>query len=117
MLLQPLPTSTRLSREPSTVQRTLPRCSSDHQSPPSVSGRLSWASPCTPQRSLLVVVASSARFPCSVHRRRRLASYSPSGARTCIRPLASYGELYWLLWAGRSESLSKIAGCQIACRE
>src|SRR6266704_5489959 len=82
MLLQRLPTSTRLSREPSTVQRTLPRCSSDLQSPPSVSGRLSWASPCTPQRSLLVVVASSARFPCSVHRHRRLASCYYSSLRS-----------------------------------
>src|SRR5436853_1860393 len=78
MLHQRLPTSTRLSREPSTMQRTRPHCSSDLQSPPSVSGRLNWASPCRPQRFLLVGVASSARFPCSVHRHRRLASCNHS---------------------------------------
>src|SRR5881396_3310435 len=85
MLLQRLPISTRLSREPSTMQFTRPRCSSDPQSPPSVSGRLNWASPCTPPRSSHGAAESSARFPCSVHRHRRLAIYTPSGARTCIR--------------------------------
>src|SRR5207237_7981722 len=91
MLLQRLPTSTRLSREPSTTQRTRPHCSSDPQSPPSVSGRLNWASPCTPQRSLHVAAASSARFPCSVHRHRRLASYD----HTSLESPSEHSHDYW----------------------
>src|SRR5213594_4729648 len=60
---------------PSIARCTRPRCSSYLQSPPTVSGKPSWASPCTPPRSLRVGATSSARFPCSVHQRRRLASY------------------------------------------
>src|SRR5438552_15671683 len=91
MLLQLLPTSTRLSREPSTMQRTRPHCSSDHQSSPSVSERLNWVSLCKQRQSLRVVVALSGHFPCSVYLRRRLAIYTPSAARTCIRALPSEG--------------------------